>query len=48
LTWRQHLRRARADARVDFDRGKQNVNQILTEIDRLDEIAPFSRYGARR
>jgi two-component system, NtrC family, nitrogen regulation sensor histidine kinase NtrY len=44
----QHLRRARADARVDFDRVlDQNVNQILTEIDRLDEIArSFSRYGA--
>ena len=44
----QHLRRARADARVDFDRVlEQNVNQILTEIDRLDEIArAFSRYGA--
>jgi nitrogen fixation/metabolism regulation signal transduction histidine kinase len=44
----QHLRRARADARVDFDRVlEQNVNQILAEIDRLDEIArSFSRYGA--
>lgn len=44
----QHLRRARADSRVDFDRVLvQNVNQILTEIDRLDEIArAFSRYGA--
>jgi two-component system, NtrC family, nitrogen regulation sensor histidine kinase NtrY len=44
----QHLRRARADARVDFDRVlEHNVNQILTEIDRLDEIArAFSRYGA--
>ena len=44
----QHLRRARADARVDFDRVlDHNVNQILTEIDRLDEIArAFSRYGA--
>jgi signal transduction histidine kinase len=44
----QHLRRARADARVDFDRVlEQNVNQILAEIDRLDEIArAFSRYGA--
>jgi two-component system, NtrC family, nitrogen regulation sensor histidine kinase NtrY len=33
---------------VDFDRVlEQNVNQILTEIDRLDEIArAFSRYGA--
>ncbi len=44
----QHLRRARADARVDFDRVlEHNVNQILVEIDRLDEIArSFSRYGA--
>ena len=44
----QHLRRARADSRVDFDRVlDQNVNQILAEIDRLDEIArSFSRYGA--
>jgi nitrogen fixation/metabolism regulation signal transduction histidine kinase len=43
----QHLRRARADKRVDFDRVlDQNVNQILAEIDRLDEIArSFSRYG---
>jgi signal transduction histidine kinase len=44
----QHLRRARADKRVDFDRVlESNVNQILAEIDRLDEIArAFSRYGA--
>ena len=44
----QHLRRARADTRVDFDRVlEHNVNQILTEIDRLDEIArAFSRYGS--
>jgi nitrogen fixation/metabolism regulation signal transduction histidine kinase len=44
----QHLRRARADKRVDFDRVLDtNVNQILAEIDRLDEIArAFSRYGA--
>jgi nitrogen fixation/metabolism regulation signal transduction histidine kinase len=43
----QHLRRARADARVDFDRVlEQNVARILKEIDRLDEIArAFSRYG---
>ncbi|HWC73637.1 MAG TPA: hypothetical protein VG454_06840, partial [Gemmatimonadales bacterium] len=34
----QHLRRARNDARVDFDRVlDHNVNQILAEIDRLDE-----------
>jgi signal transduction histidine kinase len=44
----QHLRRARADKRVDFDAVlEQNVNQILSEIDRLDEIArSFSKYGA--
>jgi len=44
----QHLRRARADHRVDFDRVlDQNVNRILAEIDRLDEIArAFSRYGS--
>jgi nitrogen fixation/metabolism regulation signal transduction histidine kinase len=44
----QHLRRARNDKRIDFDRVlDQNVNQILAEIDRLDEIArAFSRYGA--
>jgi nitrogen fixation/metabolism regulation signal transduction histidine kinase len=44
----QHLRRARADTRVDFDRVlEHNVNRILAEIDRLDEIArAFSRYGA--
>jgi signal transduction histidine kinase len=43
----QHLRRARSDARVDFDRVlEQNVERILREIDRLDEIArAFSRYG---
>src|SRR5207237_6889444 len=44
----QHLRRARADRRVDFDRVlEQNVNRILAEIDRLDEIArAFRRYGS--
>jgi nitrogen fixation/metabolism regulation signal transduction histidine kinase len=44
----QHLRRARSDSRVDFDRVlEQNVNRILSEIDRLDEIArAFSRYGS--
>jgi two-component system nitrogen regulation sensor histidine kinase NtrY len=44
----QHLRRARADARVDFDRVlDENVARILSEIDRLDEIArAFSRYGS--
>jgi signal transduction histidine kinase len=43
----QHLRRARADARVDFDRVlEDNVTRILSEIDRLDETArAFSRYG---
>ena len=43
----QHLRRARSDSRVDFDRVlEQNVERILREIDRLDEIArAFSRYG---
>jgi len=43
----QHLKRARADARGDFDRIlDQNVERILAEIDRLDEIARgFSRYG---
>ena len=41
----QHLRRARG--RPDFDDIlEQNVSRILTEIDRLDEIArAFSRYG---
>jgi signal transduction histidine kinase len=44
----QHLRRARADTRVDFDRVlDENVTRILSEIDRLDEIArAFSRYGS--
>jgi signal transduction histidine kinase len=43
----QHLRRARGDNRVDFERiFEQNVERILAEIDRLDEIArAFSRYG---
>jgi two-component system nitrogen regulation sensor histidine kinase NtrY len=43
----QHLKRARADARVDFDHVlEQNVERILKEIDHLDEIArAFSRYG---
>ena len=41
----QHLRRARG--RPDFEQVlEQNVTRILTEIDRLDEIArAFSRYG---
>ncbi len=43
----QHLLRARADGRADFDRIlHQNASRILGEIDRLDEIArAFSRYG---
>jgi len=43
----QHLKRARADGRADFDGIlDQNVARILAEIDRLDEIArAFSRYG---
>lgn len=42
----QHLRRA--SGRQDFDQIlEQNVSRILTEIDRLDEIArAFSRYGS--
>ena len=44
----QHLRRARNDPRVDFDRVlNENVTRILSEIDHLDEIArAFSRYGS--
>lgn len=44
----QHLRRARSDSRMDFDRVlDENVTRILAEIDRLDEIArTFSRYGS--
>ncbi|HEX6966740.1 MAG TPA: ATP-binding protein, partial [Gemmatimonadaceae bacterium] len=43
----QHLKRAHADARGDFDEIlDRNVTRILAEIDRLDEIArSFSRYG---
>ncbi len=43
----QHLRRARHDQRVNFDRVlDENVTRVLAEIDRLDEIArAFSRYG---
>jgi nitrogen fixation/metabolism regulation signal transduction histidine kinase len=43
----QHLKRAYADARGDFDQIlDRNVNRILAEIDRLDQIArSFSRYG---
>lgn len=44
----QHLRRAYKDGRTDFGQIlDSNVEQILTEIDRLTEIArAFSRYGA--
>ncbi len=44
----QHLRRARRDPRVDYDKIlNENVKRILAEIDRLDEIArAFSRYGS--
>jgi nitrogen fixation/metabolism regulation signal transduction histidine kinase len=44
----QHLRRAHADGHPQFDEVlDSNVSQILTEIDRLSEIArAFSRYGA--
>ena len=43
----QHLRRARHDPRVDFDRVlDENITRVLAEIDRLDEIArAFNRYG---
>ena len=43
----QHLRRARHDPRVDFDKVlDENTARMLAEIDRLDEIArAFSRYG---
>ncbi|HET9440441.1 MAG TPA: HAMP domain-containing sensor histidine kinase, partial [Longimicrobiales bacterium] len=44
----QHLRRAYADRRPDFDQVlDHNVDQVLIEIDRLSDIArAFSRYGA--
>ena len=44
----QHLQRARAAGRADFDRIlDQNAGRILAEIDRLDQIArAFSRYGS--
>ncbi|HSJ31086.1 MAG TPA: ATP-binding protein [Longimicrobiales bacterium] len=44
----QHLRRAYADRHPQFEEVlESNVSQILTEIDRLSEIArAFSRYGA--
>jgi nitrogen fixation/metabolism regulation signal transduction histidine kinase len=43
----QHLRRAKSDPRVDFDKVlNENVDRILSEIDRLDNIArTFTRYG---
>ncbi len=43
----QHLRRARHDPAVDFDKVlDENISRVLSEIDRLDEIArAFSRYG---
>ena len=43
----QHLRRARSDPRVDFDRVlDENVSRILAEIDRLDKTAQaFTRYA---
>jgi two-component system nitrogen regulation sensor histidine kinase NtrY len=46
----QHLRRAHGDARPDFPAIlDENVTRILSEIDRLDEIArAFSRYGTPR
>jgi two-component system nitrogen regulation sensor histidine kinase NtrY len=44
----QHLLRAKDDPRVDFRRVlDENAARLLSEIDRLDEIArAFSRYGA--
>ena len=44
----QHLRRAHADRRPDFGEVlDRNVDQVLSEIDRLADIArAFSRYGA--
>jgi len=46
----QHLRRAYADGRPDFDRIlESNVEAILREIDRLGRIArAFARFGAPR
>jgi signal transduction histidine kinase len=43
----QHLRRARHDPRVNFDQVlEENVTRVLSEIERLDEIArAFSQYG---
>ncbi|MGH7483560.1 MAG: sensor histidine kinase [Longimicrobiales bacterium] len=44
----QHLRRAYADRRADFEHIlDSNVDHVLSEIDRLGEIArAFSRFGA--
>jgi signal transduction histidine kinase/HAMP domain-containing protein len=44
----QHLRRAHADGRPDFEQIlERNVEAILAEIDRLGEIArAFARFGA--
>jgi signal transduction histidine kinase len=44
----QHVRRARADQRADFDAIlDRNVEEVLREIDRLGEIArAFARFGA--
>jgi signal transduction histidine kinase len=44
----QHLQRARAAGRADFDTIlNQNAGRILAEIDRLDRIArTFSQYGS--
>ncbi len=44
----QHLQRARAAGRTDFDTIlNQNAGRILAEIDRLDRIArAFSQYGS--
>lgn len=43
----QHLQRARRDSPAEFDRAlNENATRILSEIDRLDQIArEFSRYG---
>ena len=45
----QHLRRAHADQRPEFPQIlERNVDRVLAEIDRLDEIArSFSRFGVR-
>jgi signal transduction histidine kinase len=44
----QHIRRAYLDRRPDYERILEaNVDRVLTEIDRLTDIArAFSRYGA--